>query len=144
MFKKLDKWRKDRNILSGSYDWYTQIKNDAEELFELMGYTSVECDELVIDFMNRYYIYNIEPLDVEKIDAHCDKIVFAVNAIEQLGYDAECCMNETIMEISSRLQDPIQEHEWLANGANGKWLKWKEQPASSLYKADYNKCKKEK
>jgi hypothetical protein len=58
-----------------------------------------------------------------------------------LGFYFEKCMLETIKEISSRRQDPKQFAEWAENGANGKWIKDKNQDPSTLYKADYESCK---
>lgn len=65
-------------------------------------------------------------------------------AIVRLGsmeYDFEKCMLETIKEISSRTQDPIQAIEWQENGASGKWQKDKNQDASTRYEANYGLCK---
>ena len=65
--------------------------------------------------------------------------------IEDLGYDFFCCMHEVIKEISSRKQDPEQAKRW-ANGeieAAEKWQKWKQQPKDTLYKANFELCKKE-
>jgi hypothetical protein len=51
-------------------------------------------------------------------------------------------MEETVLEISSRLQDPKQAEKWDLHGNDGdKWMKWKEQPEHTLYKADYTKAK---
>ena len=141
MFEKLQKWREDRNIFSGSYDWKTEIENDIEELFELMGFHKDDIEHLVNDFMDRYFTPELEPSDEVKIDAHCDKIVFSINSIAQLGYNPKECMDETIMEISSRIQDPAQYEEWNANGKSGKWKKFKDQDKNTLYKANYKKCK---
>jgi len=59
----------------------------------------------------------------------------------QLKYDYKKCMLETIKEISSREQCPIQARKWKENGISGKWQKNKNQDKSTLYKADYDKCK---
>lgn len=61
--------------------------------------------------------------------------------LEDMGYDFKKCMTETIKEISSRKQDPIQSIEWQENGASGKWQKDKKQDASTIYKANYGICK---
>jgi len=64
--------------------------------------------------------------------------------IEQLGYDFECVMDETVREISSRQQDPKQKYRWEQSGSNGeKWQKSLLPEHKALwYKADYSKCKK--
>ena len=65
------------------------------------------------------------------------------NEVESLGYSFDCAMEETIKEISSRVQDPKQKERW-DNGDKEeaeKWQKWKEQPEDTKYKANYGKCK---
>ena len=60
-----------------------------------------------------------------------------------MGYDNDKCMDETVKEISSRKQDPIQQELWFKSGYDGtKWMKDLNQDPSTLYKADYNKGKK--
>lgn len=115
-----------------------EVEKDIEETFELMGYVDTDC--LVNDFMDNLYIEDVELSEEDKVDAHCDKIVFAINAIEALGYDAEQCMSETIMEISSRRQCPIQKEEWNNSGKSGKWQKDKSQ--TDTYTAKYSECKR--
>jgi len=53
-----------------------------------------------------------------------------------MGYDVDGVMNEVVKEISSRNQCPKQKEDWDKNGANGKWLKDKNQ--NDTYKAKYN------
>lgn len=65
----------------------------------------------------------------------------SIRELVNLGYDYEKCMLETIKEISSRIQDPNQMKDWAENGVSGKWLKDKNQPESTKYKADYDSCK---
>ena len=62
--------------------------------------------------------------------------------IDYMGYDYLKCLDETIKEISSRKQDPNQKRDWELNGVSGKWQKDLNQDKSTLYKADYNSCKK--
>jgi hypothetical protein len=60
----------------------------------------------------------------------------------RFGFDAQIAMEETVLEISSRLQDPKQAEKWDLHGNDGdKWMKWKDQPENTLYKADYTKAK---
>ena len=57
-------------------------------------------------------------------------------AIEELGYDFDKCMNETLKEISSRTGS--------INEETGKWEKFTtEEAKASWYKADYSTCKKQ-
>lgn len=79
----------------------------------------------------------------EAVDALCDIIVVAVGALNKLGYAPEFAMDETLKEIESRIQDPDQAEQWdlldyVPPGV--KWLKWREQPEDTLYKANYSSC----
>jgi len=106
MFNELKEWREERGLQNkvGNIE-----ANIAEELTELLRATTVE----------------------DKIDALCDMIVFSVNAIEAMGYDAEIAMRETIKEISSRKGD--------FNPELNKWQKFKTPEAMALwYSANYN------
>lgn len=84
-----------------------------------------------------------EPIsESNTIDAISDIRVFAINETELMGYDAKKCIVETIKEVSSREQDPIQKEVWDKWGAGGnKWQKNKNQDPSTLYKANYEECK---
>ena len=110
MFNALKEWREERGLQNtvGNIE-----ANICEELTELMRATTTE----------------------EKIDALCDMIVFSVNAIEAMGYDAEIAMSEVIKEISSRKGD--------FNPELNKWQKFKTPEAMVLwYSADFSKAKK--
>lgn len=76
----------------------------------------------------------------QMVDALCDIIVVATGAIWKLGYNPNIAMEETLKEISSRQQDPVQKKQWEENGADGKWKKWVYQLSNTLYKADYSKA----
>ncbi len=65
----------------------------------------------------------------------CDELVTAKR------YDFEKVLNQKILTINSRLQDPKQKKDWIKNGASGKWEKMKNQPKETLYIANYGKCK---
>jgi len=139
IFNDLKRWREDRHI--SNYDHFIQVSNIVEETLELM-YTpkSVAIEQLQRDIMEHFVD---DTTNEEKIDAYCDLIVFSINAIELLGYDAKRAITETIKEISSRKQNPAQQIIWLKWGYdNTKWEKWKEQPKEELYKANYGKWKR--
>ena len=77
----------------------------------------------------------------ELIDVLDDIIVVATGALFKLGIDPDLSMLETLTEIESRRQNPIQADNWLRNGSNGeKWLKDKNQCPETLYQADYDDC----
>ena len=108
IFQSLAQWREERGLQN-------QIGNVAgnicEELTEYLRATTVE----------------------DEINALCDMVVFAINAIEAKGYNAEICMNETLKEIHSRKGD--------FNPELNKWEKFRTPEAMGLwYSADYRKA----
>jgi len=141
MFKKLEKWRNDRNISKVDYKVY--FENVIEELLEPM-YEKDVVKYIKGRIVDEWYV-DIGFLDEAKIvDTINDIGVFSINENENMGYDFEKTMDETIKEISSRKQDPEQKAEWEANGACGKWKKQADQNKDTLYTADYLKCKRDK
>jgi hypothetical protein len=85
---------------------------------------------------------------INKVNKKCSDeciieiIESSICEIESMNYNFEKCMLETIKEISSRRQDPQQASDWLVNGISGKWQKDKNQDPQTLYKADYERCKR--
>ena len=110
IFGELKIWREER----GLQDTVGNIEgNLAEELTELLRATTTE----------------------DKVDALCDMIVFSVNAIEAMGYDAEIAMSEVCKEIHSR--------KGAFNPELNKWQKHKTPEAMALwYSADFGKAKR--
>jgi hypothetical protein len=69
-----------------------------------------------------------------EIDALCDIIVFAANAMRIRGYSPDVAMDETLKEINSRTG--------AFNPETGKWEKFKTEEAKALwYSAAYEKAK---
>jgi vacuolar-type H+-ATPase subunit H len=62
-----------------------------------------------------------------------------INLIEIEGYNSVECLKECLKEISSREQDPDQKINGRKPGE--KWLKDKNQDKSTLYKANYERCR---
>lgn len=60
--------------------------------------------------------------------------------VKSLGYCFRKAMAECLMEINSRVQDPVQAADWAENGASSKWLKDLNQDPTTLYKADYSQA----
>lgn len=112
MFRKLKEWREERGLF---------LQPDKTKHF---GYICEEVSEgLRADSEH------------DVVDAYADIIVFAINAIEQHGYDAEIVMLETIKEIESR--------RGKINPETKKFEKFKDDYHQSLwYKADYSGCKR--
>ena len=110
IFESLKAWRDERGLQNkvGNIE-----ANLCEELTEYLRATTVE----------------------EEIDALCDMMVFAINAIEAKGYDAEICMEETLKEIHSRKGD--------FNPELNKWEKFRTPEAMGLwYSADFKRAVK--
>ena len=128
MFEELKKWREERGLENkvGNIEL-----NIYEELLELMGTPKDLIRDLKIDFEKNILPYSYDIPISEKIDALSDIRVFAINATEAYGYDAEKTMDETIKEISSRTG--------AFNPSTQKWEKFKTDEAKSKwYKADYS------
>jgi hypothetical protein len=87
-------------------------------------------------------IYHI--IDCISSISHSDNdftIEFCSSMIVEEGYNPDLCMREVIKEVSSRKQDPAQAANWKHYGVSGKWEKDRKQDPSTLYKADFSKCK---
>lgn len=111
-FDQINAWAKERGLLDIEWDKTAHGSFLAEELSEFL----------------RSKDGNGE------IDALCDIIVFAVNAMRIRGYDPNVAMNETLKEINSRTGS--------FNPETGKWEKFKTPEAMALwYAADYDKAK---
>ena len=140
MIKKLRQWRKDRHLELQDHKVY--IENIYEELLEAY-YTKEFIQEVKQEFKENLLQDDIKVAsEHEVVDAIADIIVFSINQLELMGYDADKVMNETIKEISSRKQDQVQQEIWFKSGFDGtKWQKDLSQDINTLYKANYQGCK---
>lgn len=137
--KNLRVWREKRNITNGNVEVY--IANVIEELLEICYSEKKDISRIQAEIMSQYFC-DREPLDeLDTLDAIQDIQVFSINEAELMGYDNELSNLEVFKEIDSRKQCPIQRIDWLENGAIGKWQKDKTQDKTTLYKADYERCK---
>lgn len=135
----LREWRSSRNITTPNTRVY--VLNAIEELLEIY-YTDKKVIKQHQETIDEMFFQGLTPISEENtIDSLNDIQVFAINECELMGYDNDLTMNETIKEISSRLQDPTQKIEWQEKIPYGKWKKWAEQPKSTLYEANYADCK---
>jgi hypothetical protein len=111
-FNKINDWANERGLLNIEWDKSAHASFIAEELSEFL-----RCKD-----------------GNGEIDALCDIIVFAANAMRIRGYDPNISMDETLKEINSRTGS--------FNPDTGKWEKFKTPEAMALwYSADYNKAK---
>ena len=132
-------WRAERNIKEPNYPQY--IRNVLEELLEPL-YDKEFIPKKVDEIWNEHFLNREFNTTTDKVlDSMNDICVFSFNEIELMGYDCNLTMNETIKEISSRKQNPIQKEQWAKFGSYGKWEKSLLQDESTLYKADYGICK---
>jgi len=111
-FDQINDWAGERGLLDIPWDKTAHASFIAEELSEFLRAKNGN----------------------DEIDALCDVIVFAVNAMRIKGYNPNVAMQETLKEISSRTG--------AFNPETGKWEKFKTAEAMSLwYSADYDKAK---
>jgi hypothetical protein len=111
ILSKINDWADERGLLNIEWDKSAHASFIAEELSEFLRAKDGSGE----------------------IDALCDIIVFATNAMRIRGYDPNIAMDETLKEISSRTGD--------FNAKTGKWEKFKTPEAMALwYSADYNKA----
>ena len=137
--QNLRQWRSDRKLSKPNTKVF--IENILEELLEIHYTDKKKIDYIKNDIMERYFYGN--PLsENDTIDSINDICVFSINEVETMGYDFDKTLDETIKEISSRQQDPIQKDIWDKWGYdNTKWKKDINQDKSTLYKANYEDCK---
>lgn len=109
---QINAWANERGLLNIEWDKTAHASFIAEELSEFLRAKNGN----------------------EEMDALCDIIVFAANAMRIRGYDPNVAMEETLKEINSRTG--------AFNPATGKWEKFKTPEAMALwYAADYDKAK---
>lgn len=112
ILEKINKWAEERKLFNNEFNLNKQTSFLTEEITELLRANS----------------------DSERVDAFCDIIVFATNAIKHLGYNPDIAMEETLKEISSRTGE--------FNSVSGKWEKYTDDKAKSLwYQANYDLAK---
>ena len=113
ILNQINEWAKERGLLNIEWDKSAHASFIAEELSEFLRAKDANGE----------------------IDALCDIIVFATNAIKIKGYDPNIAMEETLKEINSRTG--------AFNPETGKWEKFKTPEAMALwYAANYDNAKK--
>jgi hypothetical protein len=144
IFEELFKFREKNKLIEQSFDLETYLRKDYEEGLELQGFSDTICKNTAANYAN-IMVENIKlwsvtkekgrifSNDYVKADALCDRIVLAVEALEQLGFDANLALLETAKEINSRDGEII----------NGKFEKYKTPEAiTKWYKANYHSAKR--
>ena len=131
-------WRKSRNINQANAKTY--VANVLEELLEIYFNNKETIKFLQEEMMAKYFDKKILS-ENRLVDTINDIQVFSINECEMMGYDNDLTMQETIKEIDSRLQDPVQREQWRTERPSGKWQKWREQPKDTLYTANYAQCR---
>ena len=136
--QKLRVWRADRKLSKPNTKLF--IENILEELLEICYKDKLTIQLMKDEIMEDYFG---EPLsENDTIDAINDIVVFSINEAETIGYDFDATLSETIKEISSREQCPIQKDMWKSLGYdNTKWKKDVNQDKDTLYKANYEGCR---
>lgn len=100
------------------------------EVLEALGFRNQ--DAMARNYINAFMAHG-NPVNEEDIaDAFADIIVFAINAIECLGYDANKVLGEVHKEVSGRVGT--------INTETGKWEK---DTTVETYKANLLSCKRE-
>lgn len=145
IFDNLETFRKDRDLDSHKFDLETFLRKSYEEDFELQGYEGKYCKEYAKHRSKADIEFRQNPVTTKgtkvkttdnpfvRVDALGDGIVFRVEAIEQLGFNAKIVMDEIQKEINSRDGEII----------NGKFEKYTDEASmSKWYKADFHKAKR--
>lgn len=134
IFENLEKFRKDRGLDKKEFDLETYLRKDFEEMFELMGFEREFCKKTaelkaknMMEFWTKAKLGGMTPdySPFNRLDALGDRIVYAVEAIEQHNYDAELVLDEVQKEINSRDGEIINGkfEKYLTPEAEEKWYK---------------------
>jgi hypothetical protein len=116
---------------------------DAKNIYEKLD-ALADCYVVITQSLAKAGLKKIKIEDSSWLKEQYDFYKTIPQLITDLGYSFDCVMEETLLEIESRLQDPKQKELWDNHpelAGKTKWQKWKEQPKETLYKADYSKCK---
>jgi len=131
-------WQKDRGLDKMEFNLQEAIYRYLEEIYEMRGFDSKKSKSLA-----RENVELIEKLAKQEdvayphehtiVDAIADLGVFGCGDFLKLNYDIKKVQSEVLDEISSR------KGAW--SDEKGKWIKDPDQDSSTLYKADFTKCK---
>lgn len=136
--ENLRQWRQDRNIKTPDTKVY--VANVIEELLEIF-YRDKEIIKSHQKAIMSIYFDLLPISEINTIDCIQDIQVFCINETELMGYNNLLCNDEVFKHINCRKQDPEQKLEWEQFGANGKWLKDKNQSQDEIYEPNYEACK---
>lgn len=140
-FESFMRYRSERGMSNQKFDMEVFFRKTLEEDFELQGYPKEFAKQFARELSSYWITWrtahskvpdNIDDTEDCKIDALADGIMFRLEAIEQLGYDADKVIGETLKEIHSRRGEII----------DGKFEKFMDEKSQSLWEqADYNSCR---
>lgn len=124
IFNKVKQWADSRDIIESGFTHTQFARNILEELTEQSSVTmSKELQETLITMM----VNAIKPGSnrEDTIDSVVDIMVFSINALYQLGIDPECALEQVLVALNSRTQDPAQATRWKSGNKQigEKWLK---------------------
>lgn len=137
IFDNLDKFRKDRHLDVQKFDYETFFRKSIEEDFEMQGYDGKYCKPYASKMARIWAKFRENPTTTSgkkvhpsdntfvKLDGLADGIVYRIEAIEQLGFDARIVMDEVQKEINSREGRIVDGkfEKWLTPEAKAKWYK---------------------
>ena len=135
IIKRIMQWGFDRGFDKIEYSHSGCITNQLEEMFErTRKITNESARSFSKSIVSTWFVEDNRIKEHEIIDSMADQIVFLINDMSKLGYDAEKVLAECYKEINSRTGD------W--SEAEQKWVKDKSKKARAKWcEADYSGCK---
>ena len=137
---KIIKWGSERLLFN--YSKKTEKRIIDEEIEELKNAKTIEekidalCDCYVV-LTQTFAKAGLAKIKIENDDWLQEMFKFyqeIPNKVNSLCYSFDCCINETIKEISSRVGSIGKDGKWYKDNSKEAKTKW--------YKSNYNKCKR--
>lgn len=141
------KWNVERNNFGFNLDNEIAMLNEeaseAEDTDDINEFVDGRADEFVVmtGTLAKSGLVGIQFND--ELVAWYNRYINIPRELEANGYNFEKVMKEVLKEINSRKQDSEQKKKWETDGIplGEKWKKSKTQEPSTLYKADFSRCK---
>jgi len=137
VFNKVKQWADSRGIIENGFTHTQYARNIIEELTEQGIAVSKELQDTRIKSIVRA----IAPgADREAtIDSVVDIMVFSINALYQLDIDPECALEQVLIALNSRVQDPEQVERW-KKGDKQIGEKWMKDILATRIEPSYDRC----